>query len=139
MAPIKESWIFVPVFLDGTLPRYGFCRCVAWALGVVVPSAGLMGRGVAIEYPRGASVCPQAVTLNVTATAKLGIFKFTCVFTAFILWTLGCKRDRSVANFNKPFLKGPRLEAEIIWSQKASKIAERYYGSDRAVSEQGVL
>src|SRR5580658_4398851 len=59
MAPFSESSIFVPVFFDGTLPRYGFCRCVASALGVVVPSAGLMGRGVATEYPSGFSPCPD--------------------------------------------------------------------------------
>jgi hypothetical protein len=29
IAPFSESSIFVPVFFDGTLPRYGFCRCVA--------------------------------------------------------------------------------------------------------------
>jgi len=53
MALLSDSSIRVPAFLDGTLPRYGFCRWVACALGVVVPSAGLMGRGVVTEYPRG--------------------------------------------------------------------------------------
>src|SRR5579862_3100815 len=66
MAPFNESSIFVPVFLDGTLPRYGFCRCVAWALGVVVPSAGLMGRGVATEYPSGFSPCPDMTAVDAT-------------------------------------------------------------------------
>src|ERR1700689_4708248 len=66
MAPFKERSIFVPVFFDGTLPRYGFCRCVAWALGVVVPSAGLMGWGVAIEYPSGSKLCPKALCLRAT-------------------------------------------------------------------------
>src|SRR5579863_6162081 len=66
MAPFSESSIFVPVFFDGTLPRYGFCRCVAWALGVVVPSAGLMGRGVATEYPSGFIPCPDITVVDAT-------------------------------------------------------------------------
>src|SRR5580693_9765808 len=64
MAPFSESSIFVPVFFHGTLPRYGFCRCVAWALGVVVPSAGLMGRGVATEYPSGFKPCPDMTAVD---------------------------------------------------------------------------
>jgi hypothetical protein len=56
--------------------------CVACALGVVVPSAGPMGRGVATEYPKGPSVCPQAVRLNVSASANPGIFDLSRVFTA---------------------------------------------------------
>src|SRR5580698_4432095 len=64
MAPFSESSIFVPVFFDGTLPRYGFCRCVAWALGVVVPSAGLIGRGVATEYPSGFIPCPDITAVD---------------------------------------------------------------------------
>src|SRR6266436_5371461 len=62
MAPRSDSSILVPVFFDGTLPRYGFSRCVACALGFVVPSAGLIGRGVATEYPRASGVCPQAAS-----------------------------------------------------------------------------
>jgi hypothetical protein len=71
---------FGAVFLEGTLPKYGFCRCVAWALGVVVPSAGLIARGVAIEYPRGPPLCPQAVRLNASVSASAGVFDL--VFTA---------------------------------------------------------
>src|ERR1700733_11324156 len=74
MAPFSESSIFVPVFFDGTLPRYGFCRCVAWALGVVVPSAGLIGRGVATEYPSGFKPCPDMAAvdarMNTAAAAR---------------------------------------------------------------------
>ena len=74
--------MFEPVFFDGTLPRYGFWRCVAWAFGVVVPSAGLIGRGVATEYPRGLSVCPQAVKLKAKAITKIFVFPALWVWMA---------------------------------------------------------
>src|SRR6266849_2407144 len=71
MAPCSDSSILVPVFFDGMLPRYGFCRCVACALGVVVPSAGLIGRGVATEYPSGLRLCPGAGTVDARMNAAL--------------------------------------------------------------------
>ena len=39
---------------------------MAWALGVAVPSAGLMGRGVATEYPSGFKPCPDMTAVHAT-------------------------------------------------------------------------
>ena len=39
---------------------------MAWALGVVVPLAGLMGRGVATEYPSAFSPCPDMTAVDAT-------------------------------------------------------------------------
>ena len=80
--------MFEPVFFAGLLPRYGFCRCVAWAFGVVVPSAGLIGRGVATEYPRGPSVSPQAVRLKAKAATK--VFAFSAVWVWMAIFQPFC-------------------------------------------------
>ena len=64
------------MFFPGTLPKYGFCRCVAWALGVVVPSAGLIGFGVVIEYVD----CADAAS---APTARIAIEMFNCFVAIF--------------------------------------------------------
>src|SRR5712692_964040 len=95
MAPFSESSIFVPVFFDGTLPRYGFCRCVAWALGVVVPSAGLIGRGVATEYPSGFRLCPDATAVDARISAapstrdRVRLFRLVWFVIGPSFWAVG--------------------------------------------------
>src|SRR5258705_12088697 len=97
MAPFSDSSILAPVFLDGMLPRYGFCRCVACALGVVVPSAGLIGRGVAIEYPRGPWVCAETIRPEAKRSIEPSILeagsRFPIIFCAIgsSFRTIGCR------------------------------------------------
>src|SRR5258708_21113277 len=80
MALLSDRSIRVPVFLDGTLPRYGFWRWIACALGVVVPSAGLVGRGRGTEYPGGPPGCPQTAPPKARANVPPRALHSACPF-----------------------------------------------------------
>src|ERR1700722_10032999 len=105
MAPWSESSMVVAVACAGTLPRYGFWDWVARALGLVVLSAGLMGRGVATEKRRGSAgiVWPGATAAEIdiidspnipTRIRRTPLARYC---DSWLINTFDSKRDRMVA------------------------------------------
>jgi hypothetical protein len=70
---------------------------VASALGLVVPSAGLIGRGVATEYPSGFRLCPEATAVDVRINAapstrdRVRLLRLVSFVIEQSFWALGCR------------------------------------------------
>jgi len=56
----------------------------------VVPSAGLKGRGVVIEYPRGPWVCAEAIRLEANKSV-VNVFKFGFCAIGSSFWAIRCR------------------------------------------------